>query len=697
MTKRSILFLLLALSLAPVGAAASLTNCLEITQALQTTPVSSIPFDVRATITCVDRLSQFSVTVQDETGGTWLNSESLPLPEGLETGMMIHATGRIIIYTDKRTVTECQSFEILGTNNTIIPEALTIREAHNPDHTARLVRLTGCVQDLWIDETDPRFVFFVLQDETGTIYGSFLRSEIKLNPESFIGARISACGTLAGKGHHPKRPYMNTEFCLQPQEIKVISAGGDPFDSPMMDMLKDSRQQTARTQSRYRLRGEVLAAWGEHQMLVRTDQNEKVLIDTLNSELPPVHTTIDAVGIPVVNIYRANLVRAIWRSATVDRVEPQRDAPRDISLADLLTDGSHRRKFNVELHGTPLRVTGEVRNYDPSGEILLHQDGLLLPVHIGNGITLPPNLAVGCVVSATGVCVIDTESWGDNSLFPAIRSCSLVLRSDDDLRILRHPPWWTPRRVRILILVLMGCIALAAVWIILLRRVAEQRGRTLAKESVAHAETTLKVYERSRLAVELHDTISQNLTGAVWQIRSAMPFYTKAPDQPHHLDIALKTIDSCRGELRNCIWDLRNNALEETEIDEAIRLTLRPIVNEPALSIRFNVPRERLTDTTLHAILSVIREFVSNAIRHGNASEIKVAGTIDNDQLLFSVRDNGRGFVPADAPGMDEGHFGLQGVRERLRPLGGTLSVDSRPGHGCKCTVSINLSQHTRT
>ena len=109
------------------------------------------------------------------------------------------------------------------------------------------------------------------------------------------------------------------------------------------------------------------------------------------------------------------------------------------------------------------------------------------------------------------------------------------------------------------------------------------------------------------------------------------------------------------------------------------------------------MPRERLSDTTFHTILSVIREFASNGVRHGKATEIKVAGAIEGDKLLFSVRDNGCGFVPSEAPGMDDGHFGLQVVRERLRPLGGILTVDSRPGRGCKCTVSINLPEPSRT
>ena len=703
MAKRGIFLLLLTLGPTHVWATdpavvSTLTNCLAITEALRTVPTSPIPFDIRATVTSVSTLSHFSTTVQDKTGATWLNSTSIPLPRELKLGTFIRATGEIIINSaDARTVTECKTFEILGTGVPPQPKELTVREAHDPRHGARLVRLSGRIQDLWIDDIDPRYAFFVLEDETDSIFGSIVRTDDLPNPASLIGAEITACGELSGRDRNPKRPYMSAELCVQHNGITVIRKAEDPFSAPAMKAQTNLGPRPARAYAHYRTQGLVLAAWNGRRILLRTDCGELVLVNALEDKLPRVNTWIDAVGIPIVNPYRASLVRASWRpTGSGGHGSPTEDI-RDASLADILTDGKSRRMFNIMLHGRTLRITGEVRNYDPtdrsSEQILIHQDGLLLPVHVGDGVTLPDDLAVGCIVSVTGICILDTESWGDNSLFPAISSCSLVLRTDEDLKILRQPPWWTPGRVRILVLVLLGVIALAAVWIILLRRLAEQRARTLAKESVAHAEAALKVYERSRLAVELHDTISQNLTGAVWQIRSARPFYTGDDGQPNHLDIALKTIDSCRGELKNCIWDLRNDALEKTEVDEAIRLTLRPIITDPALGVRFNVPRERLSDSTLHTILSVIREFASNGVRHGKATEIRVAGAIEGDKLLFSVRDNGRGFIPSEAPGMDDGHFGLQGVRERLRPLGGTLTVDSQPGRGCKCTVSINLPQ----
>ena len=159
-----------------------------------------------------------------------------------------------------------------------------------------------------------------------------------------------------------------------------------------------------------------------------------------------------------------------------------------------------------------------------------------------------------------------------------------------------------------------------------------------------------------------------------------------------HLDIATKTLKSCRDELRNCIWDLRNDALEQADMNDAIKRTLNPHVNGVNLAVRFNVPRERLSDNTAHALLRIIRELVQNAVRHSNAANIRIAGKLDDEQLLFSVSDDGCGFDPNNVQGVHQGHFGLQGIRERIDLLGGEMTISSTIGHGTKVSISLKTS-----
>ena len=98
-------------------------------------------------------------------------------------------------------------------------------------------------------------------------------------------------------------------------------------------------------------------------------------------------------------------------------------------------------------------------------------------------------------------------------------------------------------------------------------------------------------------------------------------------------------------------------------------------------------------DNTAHTILRIIRELAINAVQHGKATSIKVAGSVEAGKLLFSVKDNGCGFDPERAPGMAQGHFGLQGIRDRIEAFEGEMSVQSAPGKGSRIAITLNLPQ----
>jgi signal transduction histidine kinase len=146
-------------------------------------------------------------------------------------------------------------------------------------------------------------------------------------------------------------------------------------------------------------------------------------------------------------------------------------------------------------------------------------------------------------------------------------------------------------------------------------------------------------------------------------------------------------MQNCRENLRNCLWDLRSRAFEEKELAEAIRKTIAPHIGAANVQIKMEIPCRKLSDNTIHAVLCIIRELATNAVRHGKARHVAVTGAMDDDGLSFTVTDDGEGFNPATRPGLPEGHFGLQGVTERAIRLGGTFEIASTPGHGTTATL----------
>ena len=77
-------------------------------------------------------------------------------------------------------------------------------------------------------------------------------------------------------------------------------------------------------------------------------------------------------------------------------------------------------------------------------------------------------------------------------------------------------------------------------------------------------------------------------------------------------------------------------------------------------------------------------------------TEIRIAGASEGGRLLFSVKDNGCGFDPSRAPGMEQGHFGLQGISDRVESLDGTFTIESAAGEGTTAKVELPLAADER-
>ena len=249
---------------------------------------------------------------------------------------------------------------------------------------------------------------------------------------------------------------------------------------------------------------------------------------------------------------------------------------------------------------------------------------------------------------------------------------------------------WTFHGMRILFFNLIVIIVLITAALIFQRILYNRRGRQLLNEQVAHVRTKAKIDERTRLATELHDAVSQALTGVALQIDSAnIVNRGENAALSKYLDTARQMLASCRRELRDCLWDLRSQAFDEKDMSEAVRRTIFSHTGGAKAMVRFNVERSRLSESKAHAILSTTRELVVNAVRHGKATQIWIAGECSDGHVSFSVRDNGCGFDPDAAPGVREGHFGLQGIRERVRAAKGNIKVESCAGKGAKITITL--------
>ena len=558
--------------------------------------------------------------------------------------------------------------------------------------------LIGEVRDVLSDETNPKYVFFVVDADGETVYAALQTDEDRaLVASRYIGARVRLSGVILLPWKN--RRIMGRELSLTNEaQIAVLSpASGNPFDVPELPTEFRRGPTALASLGRRRTDGFVLAIRDHSQILLSDRSNTVFNAELVDGPLPACGDFITLVGFPVTDMHRINFVRGRWRAAEPWPVVNA--PPSNITAASILTDANGRPAIQQDFHGRFVRLVGILRGLSRpgTGEDRLYLDCDSTPVSVaatdmGDELDAIP---IGSRIEVTGICVLPLANWQPNMAFPRHRTFEIVLRSPADVRLLTRPAWWTVGRLMVVITLLVAALLGILVWNRTLRRLAERRGAELLREQLAGIRSKLKVDERTRLATELHDSVLQMLTGVALEISAACIERNLIPaDIATHLDCASRALKSSRNELRNCLWDLRGQVLDEPDLTTAILRALQPYtVGDPRLKVRFNISRAELGDDIAHAVICIVRELVLNALNRGRASHVQVAGCRDGESVVFTVRDNGCGFDPLHRPSAIDGHFGLQGIHDRVARFRGTFEISSAPGKGTVATVRLPASE----
>ena len=579
------------------------------------------------------------------------------------------------------------------------PRTVSITDILQGRYDYAPIRVTGEIVDVTPDEIDPANAFLTLADGYETIR---LAADAQ-KTAGLLGAQVTITGcvlpNLGGWRLFFGRGI--SAFGHQRDAYISISAGPpqDPFSAKPLAELSDNLPRNLAALGSRRIAGRVTAVWHGDRLMLETGSGPFKTIHA-NLEpglpLPAVGDIVETVGFPRTDLFSITLTHARWRPATVlPKIKPEPE-PRTLTARQLLTDTQGNAQIQVPYRGQTVRIRGIARNVpttDLNESRLQLQDGdFVIPVDASSCPEAFHDVTPGCEIEVTGVCLLMADSWRHDRPVPSIHGLALILRSGDDLRILARPPWWTPARLLIVLGVLLAVTVFFFVWNRILRHLVVRRSRELAREQIARDAADLKVGERTRLAVELHDSLSQNLEGLACQVSALEGVLTDDPAMARDfLTTARQMLSSCRAELRSCLFDLRGHALEASTFTEALRTTLKPFAATAALGVRFDVRTSLFNDTTVHAVLCIVRELAANAIRHGHAAHVRVAGEYREERLRFSVEDDGCGFDPATVPGVEAGHFGLSGVRTRAERLGGRIELSSAPGRGTYARITIPM------
>ena len=639
-----------------------------------------------------------SFIFSDESGAVWLK---LSKGRRVSPGDILEVRGHgVPNFVGNRTA-EVDDFVVLGHTTPPPPIDVNLRDFNSEDRgklTYKTIRTCGIVINAFHDEIDPRFHHLVLRRGSVTLHASIPAANLTTDDlDRLLGAEVRVTGTFMLHQGGRRLFSGNTIYISSAAEIETLRGADDETcDAPPLEDVSHMDPAIIVATDLRQVEGAVTAVWHGDKFLVRTDDGRDVEVSLVRHRDPPaVGTHVCVIGFPDTDLFHVNLIDARVVRAKADTASGEAAVPSDI--ASLLSDGS-RRRFDVTQHGRVIRLSGTVADL-PSvdGRVNLRDgSGFTLPIDISACPAVAERLKEGCTVEATGVCIVETDSWRPNVVVPQVKGLVLVVRSSSDVRVIGGPPLLTVGRLSAAVVILLAFLVGLIAWNRALNGLVNRRSRELIKEQIARTVSQLKVGERTRLAVELHDALSQNLAAVaclVGAARRAIGLGNETADR--QLKTTERILNSCRTELKHCLFDLRSDMLERHDFSEAIRMTLDQLHAPAEIAVRFSVPRTRMTDSTAHSILCIIRELVSNAVQHGKASKVYVAGSIDGDTLKFSVRDNGTGFDPAAASGPRDGHFGLDGIRDRVQRIGGDFRIDAAPGKGTYAVITLNAKGGT--
>ena len=225
-------------------------------------------------------------------------------------------------------------------------------------------------------------------------------------------------------------------------------------------------------------------------------------------------------------------------------------------------------------------------------------------------------------------------------------------------------------------------------------------GAYLLRIGYSRRSSEIQAEERRRVARELHDTVLQEFTGVALQLQAIAQALDGTPlsAKPRLLRV-LEQVDGALRDARRAIWGLRTPDDAGSEMPVALAHLvegLRASTGVP-ISLRIIGPPRALPDRLASELLRIAQEAASNAVRHASATEVSVQLTFGAAGLELRISDDGQGLpTSARQASVGEGHFGLAGITERVRALGGTLTIRSGAGAGTELLVGVPHSAASR-
>ena len=229
------------------------------------------------------------------------------------------------------------------------------------------------------------------------------------------------------------------------------------------------------------------------------------------------------------------------------------------------------------------------------------------------------------------------------------------------------------------------------------RRAEEQFKASLEQlRALAARLQSVREEERTSIAREIHDELGQSCTALKMDLALIGRKASKQQTQLRaKVDAAIQLVDEMIGTLRRIASELRPRTLDDLGLSAALEWQAQEFQSRTGIRCQVALLQEPLAldSERSTAIFRIFQESLTNVVRHAQATRVEARLEREADQLIFQVRDNGKGFNPAEVKSRRS--LGFVGMQERAFLLNGELNIDSIPGTGTTLTLRIPLPRLT--
>ena len=625
------------------------------------------PVRLRAVVTLV--APERTVFLRDDTAATFLRAQKSNPP--LTAGQLIEIEG--VSYPGLYvTGVTAEHVKVVGTAP--LPEArpITFEQLASGRWNYEWVEVRGIVRQFTPGEDGGAVLSLAMGDGRLAILANAATGG---DGPRLVDASVRVQGLAAGF-INDKRQLVAPQLRIADLATVVIEepAPGDPYALPVTPAAQLLRFHPADAPGhRVKVRGVVTHQVPGRALFLR-DEQLGLFLETLQPEPVEVGAVVEALGFPEMGPYSAQLRDAVFRIVAEESPpEPLPTTPKE------LLAGTHDADL-VRLEADLFEV---LRGAD--GLVLLLRAGetaLQARIDLAHAAALT-TLRPGSRLALDGVARIAQTDFRPGGFRTKARSFELLLRRAEDVHVLHAAPWWNARRLGIAAAALLLLVVVALAWAATLQR--RVRAQTAIIGEKLKTEAALE--ERQRIAREFHDTLEQELVGLALRLDAAAP--KVSDEKPRELlEGARRLVRRIQDEARGFLWNLRDRSLEGASLREAIALAVAARDSEGAIEVRTEGEPRRLPGRVEHELLRLAQEATANARRHGHARHIAITLAYTADALRLSVTDDGQGFDP-ERDAAKPGHFGLTGMRERVKRLGGDFALRIEVGKGTMVEVVV--------